>query len=438
MSNPDFPLPNEPAETPPREIAARCHEIQTGLGMAEVPEFENLRKVGMAVRLALHIRGLPPVNYDTLRLVATHFLGIPSVAVKSILELLADVEFVKLQTEGNTINAVLPNVPYYETLYETLGTYATNEGFNEAEELSVDLLCRLSKAPEKLDTLKSKLGAESKLLTRAFAVGQEGAYLRLHRSRGREIALSPTYFSENEDIYADMVAGTGSPQVQKLLKAVRSLQGVPLSLIQKNKEIAGVPVSDEELNLLMRLAQDGAVKPPSITTQHAGEQFFLFTPTPAGAALAPTKRDIYEKAMAIVAAIRQGEFLPQRFRIRSAGAVLYTLNRDMKLNKASKEATHQYRKLVHLRVARLVDVGNGYSELHIIETRENREALKIAYDLVDAGVASGTEVDQSARDALQQDHAFVESLVSSGTLQRRHNVPITQEQQMEMETLFLK
>src|SRR5207237_205458 len=28
--------------------------------------------------------------------------------------------------------------------------------------------------------------------------------------------------------------------------------------------------------------------------------------------------------------------------------------------------------------------------------------------------------------------------VSSGTLQRRHNVPITQEQQMEMETLFLK
>src|SRR5207237_205461 len=57
---------------------------------------------------------------------------------------------------------------------------------------------------------------------------------------------------------------------------------------------------------------------------------------------ASLKRDIYEKAMAIVAAIRQGEFLPQRFRIRSAGAVLYTLNRDMKLNKASKEDTHQY------------------------------------------------------------------------------------------------
>jgi hypothetical protein len=155
----------------PSEVAARCHEIQTGLGLAEVPDFENLRKVGMGVRLALHIRGLPPVNYETLRLVANHYLGIPSVAVKSIVELLAEVEFVKLQTEGKTIKAVVPNVPYYETLYDTLGTYAVGVGFNEAEQLSIALLCRLSKAPEKVDTLKSKLGADGKLIARTFELG---------------------------------------------------------------------------------------------------------------------------------------------------------------------------------------------------------------------------------------------------------------------------
>ncbi len=38
--------------------------------MTEVPEFDNLRAVGMAVRLALHIRGLPAVNFETLKLVA--------------------------------------------------------------------------------------------------------------------------------------------------------------------------------------------------------------------------------------------------------------------------------------------------------------------------------------------------------------------------------
>ena len=46
----------------------------------------------MAVRLALRIRGLPAINYEVLKLVATHFLGIPSVGVKRIAETLAEVE----------------------------------------------------------------------------------------------------------------------------------------------------------------------------------------------------------------------------------------------------------------------------------------------------------------------------------------------------------
>src|SRR6266478_5704184 len=107
------------------EVAARCHEIQTGFGLTDVPEFEQLQRVGMAVRLALHIRGLPAVNYETLKLVANHYLGIPIGGVRSVLDVLAEVEFVKLQTEGKTIRAVVPNVPYYETLYNTLGIYAT-------------------------------------------------------------------------------------------------------------------------------------------------------------------------------------------------------------------------------------------------------------------------------------------------------------------------
>lgn len=427
-----------PGKPTPSEIAARCHEIQTGLALAEVPEFERLREIGMAVRLALHVRGLPSVNYETLRLVAISFLGIPSVAVKAIVELLAEIEFVKLQTEGKTIKSVVPNVPYYETLYETLGKVAVDGKFNDAEQLSIEILCRLSKAPEKVDTLRSALGVDAKLLTRALDVGKQGAYFRVHRSRGREIALSPTYFSENAEIYADMVAGAGAPQVQKLLKAVRGMQGVPLSVIQKTKEIAGVQLTDDEIKLLIRLGHDGAVRPPSISTTHAGEQFFLFTPTPSGGALAATKRDIYEKAMAVVAAVRQGQFLPNAYRIRSPGAVLYTLKNDLKLRKSTTEANQQYKNLVHLRVARLRNAGGNFRQLEIIDTPENREALNIAYQLVDAGVASGTEVDESARTALQQEHTYVESLVASGDLQKRHTVTLTHEQQLEIETLFLR
>jgi hypothetical protein len=422
----------------PSEVAARCHEIQTGLGLAEVPEFEKLRLIGMGVRLSLHIRGLPAVKYEALRLVANHFLGIPTVAMRPILDLLAEIEFVKLQTEGRTIKAVVPLVPYYETLYDQIGTYAIDGGFNEAEQLSIELLCRLSASPEKVDALKTNLGVESKLLDRALTVGKEGAYVRIHRRRGRDVALSPMYFSENADIYADMVAGANSKQVKKILNAITQAQGMPLSVIQTQQNIAGVDLSKDELNFLLRLSQDGAVKPPSISTSHAGEQFFLFTPTPAGAALAPTKRDIYEKAMAIVAAIRQGQFLPRQYAIKSPGAVLYTLKHNLKLGKATTEATQQYRKLVHLRVAQLIDAGNGFSELRIIDTPENRESLAIAYSLVESGVATGAEVDEDARNAMQQDHTFVESLVSSGELQKRQRVSLSPEQETEVENLFLK
>ena len=143
MTTQQIQTPKKPAAS---EIAARCHEIQTGLGLIEVPEFGNLREIGMGVRLALHMRGLPTIKFETLRLVAVHFLRIPAVAVKTIVELLAEVEFVKIQKTGATITAFIPAVPYYEALYSTLGDYAANAGLNEPERLSIELLCRLAKA----------------------------------------------------------------------------------------------------------------------------------------------------------------------------------------------------------------------------------------------------------------------------------------------------
>jgi hypothetical protein len=110
----------------------------------------------------------------------------------------------------------------------------------------------------------------------------------------------------------------------------------------------------------------------------------------------------------------------------------------LKLSRATTEATQQYKKLVHLRVAQLHPVGQGFSELRIIETPENKEALTIALALVDASVPAGLEVDEAAKQALQQDQSYVESLVASGELKRRTTVTLSAEQQLELENLFLK
>jgi hypothetical protein len=121
------------------EIAARCYDIQVSLGATEVPEFDLLSEIGMAVRLSLHIRGLPIIKYDTLRLVASHYLYIPPTSVQRLVSLLGEIEFVKIDSEGKTIKSVLPLVPYYEDLYSQIGEYSGVAGkFNEAENLSIE------------------------------------------------------------------------------------------------------------------------------------------------------------------------------------------------------------------------------------------------------------------------------------------------------------
>lgn len=422
----------------PAELAARCHEIQVGVGTTEVPEFHQLSLIGMAVRLALHVRGLPAIRYEVLQLVAYHFLDISTFALEKVIELLAELEFVKLGKEGKTIKTVLPNVPYYENLYGQLGEYGSDLEFTEGEQLAIQLVHKLAKSPEKLDSLRTKLGVEQSLLSRALLVGQQADYLRIVRARGRDVILTPTHFSENPELFADAVAGGGASDIKAVMEALKTAQGFPLALIEKTRRIGNIELSKAQVELTIRLAQDGAIKPPSISTPHSGENFFLFTPTPGGGALAPTKRDIFEKAMAVVSAVRQGQYLPKTFAIRQPGAILYTLKNEMKLRRATTEAADQYKNLVHLRLARLESAGSGYKQLHIIDTPENREALDIAYKLVNAGVASGTEVDEDARKAIQQDQKFVESLVAGGKLRKTKKVAISEGQQRQLDLIFLK
>jgi hypothetical protein len=50
-------------------IAARCHEIQIASRDKEISKFEAIPEIGMAVQLALHICGLPLIEYERLKLV---------------------------------------------------------------------------------------------------------------------------------------------------------------------------------------------------------------------------------------------------------------------------------------------------------------------------------------------------------------------------------
>lgn len=391
----------------------------------------------MAVQLAMHICGLPLIEYERLKLVASALLGISRLSVERIVRLLATVEFVTLVTEGSTIKMVLPTVPFFDGLYDRLGEYfETDAKADEFEKLSLEIVDKLAGSPHNADALAAGLGTDRKSFDQSVEIGIKANFLIARRSRAKDILLNPSYFSENADIFSDHVAKCGAKTVKQTLDAIRLSQGWPLALIEKTQEINGVKIGPDELALLKRLAQDGMVKPPSITTAHAGQNQFIFTPTPGAANISPLKRETYERALAIVSAVRQGQLLPNKFRIRSPGAILYKLKTELQLAPTSDYAD-QYQNLVHLRVAKLDVLDKGYRQLKIIDRPENREALNIAYGLVQGvqPVSLGTDAD--AANAMTGPQEYVESLVSSKLMRDKGVVNLNEQTAAELGQLLL-
>jgi hypothetical protein len=415
---------------------ARCHEIQLTLRDKDVPRFEAIPEIGMAVQLALHIRGLPTIDYGRAKFVSAVVLGIPKLAFDRIINLLAEIEFVRIGGGGAQPKTILPTVPFFDDLYAGLGEYLDNRHIDEFESLTLAIVNRLASSPYNQDSLAGKLGVERSAFNDSVEIGTKGGFVVSRRARGKNVLLNPTYFAENAELFADHVAKSGASNVQKTLELLRASQGWPISLIEKQGEIAGTKLDPNGIQLLQRLAQDGLIKPPSIHTTHAGDSIFLFTPTPASVNISPLKREIYERALAIVSAVRQGQLLPNRYRIRSPGAVLYTLKRDLQLNPTS-DYTEQYQGLVHSRVAKLEKLNNGFRQLKVIDTPENREALSIAYNLVQGDGGPGVSIDKEAINAMSGTREYVESLVSSKLMREKQTIRLSKDNAFEIEQLIL-
>lgn len=418
-----------------QEIALRCHDISMGLSDKEVPDFDTLTEIGSMVKLALHIRGLPAIKYETLKLVALHFLSISPSLCKNVIRELGEIEFVELYKERGNIKTVIPTVPFYDDLYNRVGEYAETQNLNESEELAITILKKLTGSPVSTSTVY-ELGAEKTLVERNLYLGNVGNYIINKRARGKDILLSPVYFSENADLFSDMVAKSGAKTVQKVLNLVKETQGVPLHIIEERKEINGTKLTDQEISLLKSLAHDSVIKPPSITTSHAGEKYFLFTPKPGNARLSPTKKEIYERAMALVSAVRQGQYLPKKYAIRSPYAILNKLKNSHSIG-ASTEAYEQYRQLTFLKVGKLVPTTSSWYRFELVDTPENHEALDLAIDLVDIGQGQGLEIDEEARFAITEDQTYIESIISASKLRNKGKVDLSEEHQAELDDLFL-
>jgi hypothetical protein len=145
-----------------KQLIELSYDVQTGLGLADVPDFEILRNMGMAATLAVHLRGLGEVPYEVLRKVSAHFFSIPTAELKPALEVLAELEFVKLIKKGARLEAIIPEIPRFKDLYEGVGEYFDFSDLNEHEQATLSILSRLQTKPENQQAIQQSTGIEKK------------------------------------------------------------------------------------------------------------------------------------------------------------------------------------------------------------------------------------------------------------------------------------
>jgi hypothetical protein len=91
-----------------------------------------------------------------------------------------------------------------------------------------------------------------------------------------------------------------------------------------------------------------------------------------------------------------------------------------------------------MRVATLKQTQGSYRQLKIIDTPENREALQIAYNLVQGNSESSDfSVDQDAVNAITNGQDYVESLISARKMREREQVGLSAEMNEQLELLLL-
>ena len=239
---------------------------------------------------------------------------------------------------------------YFDDVFARVGE-VTGDLLQRSRAAIVAILTELQARPENRSTYHSYRDG-----TKLFEVLMldKGGLIRSLKARGKNVLISPLYFSDNADGLADLVAKAGSDDLKAVFDAIRANQGWPLSMIVERQAVSGRPLTPVQIELAQMLAQENMLKPPTIKVGDS-EQPFLFTPMPGSARLSLTQRHIYERAMALLAAVRKGQLLPVQYSIYKPMALLCALRDRGHLN-ANSEAIGHYGKYA------------GVSARHFVQT----------------------------------------------------------------------
>jgi len=373
----------------PLKIGIRAQDIQTGLQDVQASlldaETKKVRLVGMAERLAIHIRGSDVItDCKKLEYIATQF-GIDALTLPSVLNVLEELDWVTVEKSGTDIKKVEETIPYFSDIYSKAGEYFLNSNPSEIEVATIDVCDMLALTPIIKETLKDELGLSKKDFQLILDIGKTGKIVDEYDSKKTKtkIMYSPLYWTENpekiENMYV-LLKKYGADKVSETLKKIKDYQGRPVSDTIFG---AGAQSIDDETAIISEAIKRGIILAPAVDSL-SGKKNFAFIPF---VGLPLEEKITLEKAMAVLACVRYGQHFALITQIQHPEAILVKLLKSPYQFGSHTEIKQQYAILVGRGMGTVFPdrqlKGRYYFRLH--PTEENLKAVKLAIDLLKVG-----------------------------------------------------
>jgi len=357
----------------------RCHDVHTGLrnvdpNSASLTPLADTRMFGMAASLASLVRGQDVISdAEALKTIVADQLDISPYAFTPVIETLERAGMVDdVRRKGQRVVSFTETVPYYEDLYDRLGTSWREDEPSQLAQEMLAVVDRLATSPVPAENLESELGLERADIPRLLEVGKAADLVKGITSIDGEVLYSPFFGFENPEMLAALFESHGSGRIGDELAAVRKYQGLPLD--------------DAAYPALADAVTRGFILAPSVTRPDAREQAFATLPYVTDKNLLTARKTVLEKALAVVACVRCGEHFGGATNARNPADLLTALldpNRQYKLRPHGSHK-RQYQMLYRMQIVDFIPSGNWVSP-QLIVTDDNLEAVRLARDLLTYG-----------------------------------------------------
>ncbi|XVQ08126.1 hypothetical protein ACQP1W_36990 [Spirillospora sp. CA-255316] len=349
----------------------------------------------MAATLAGLIRGRDVItDAQSLAGVAATQLDVDMLAFNEVVGILEDVGVVQgVKRRGNKIVSFTETVPYYEDLYDKLGTSWAEREPTDFEQQMLLVVDGLSTVPVPLEEMVDSYGLDRSDVPSLLELGKGTGLLQVIRTVDGDLAYSPFFGFENPDLVGELVRDHGSGRLADEFEKLRQQQGLP--------------IDPDRFPMLTDAVARGIVMAPAVLRPDGLLQPFAALPYVPDRALLVSRKPVVEKALAVLACLRCAQHFGGYSSLSPAGLVnvidkLLDPNRGfLSPNSAHKR---QYDLLVRAGLIYFAPdpVPDGQWVVPtFIDSEDNRQALLLARDLITHGEAMQHRIDDSvARKAL--------------------------------------